>query len=105
MNRDAAAEQTAGKLQRDLTEPLSDVSLLKTLCNETQMCDACVGSRLRAMVWLLLMLALFCRICLQERTSASVQASHLFSSPHVAQPRVLFYFLLFPPGMFNVQQL
>lgn len=71
MNRDAAAERTAGNLQRDLTESRSSISPLKTLCNETQMCDACVGSRPRAAAWLQLMLAPFCRICLQVRTSAS----------------------------------
>lgn len=95
-NRDAAAERTAGNLQEDLTEPHSSVSPLKALCNETQMCDACVGGRLRAAAWLLLMLAPFYRICLQEHTSASFQASHLFSSPHIAQPRVLFHFCSSP---------
>lgn len=66
------------QLQRDLTEPRSTGSPLKTLCNETHVCDGCVGSNV---AWLLLMLALFFRIGLQECTSASLQAAHLVFSP------------------------
>lgn len=68
------------QLQRDLTELRSSGSPLKTLCNETHVCDGCVGS---TVAWLLLMLALFFRIGLQECTSASFQAAHLVFSPPV----------------------
>lgn len=68
------------QLQRDLTEPRSTGSPLKTLRNETHVCDGCVGS---TVAWLLLMLALFFRIGLQECTSASFQAAHLVLSPPV----------------------
>lgn len=68
------------QLQRDLTASCATGSPLKTLCNETHVCDDCVGS---TVAWLLLMLALFFRTRLQKSTSASFQAAHLVFSPPI----------------------
>lgn len=107
LNRDAAAERTAGKLQRARTEPHSSASPLKTLCNETQMCDARVGSRLQASG---------CGLApvdvgpvLQDLSAGThlCQCSGLSPLPQSSRrsaPSLIFVSAL-PPDMFNVQQL